>query len=99
MEIGRSLDVWWIYKYSDFQKFFELGVVVAHTFNPQHSGSRDRPISGPEAGIVYRMSSRFEKPRLKNINNKTKTNPPPKKTKNQNETQETNQNQIWNRNF
>jgi hypothetical protein len=35
----------------------ELGV-VAHTFNPEHSGGRGRRISEFEASLVYRVSSR-----------------------------------------
>jgi hypothetical protein len=32
--------------------------VVAHAYNPQHSGGRGRQISEFEASLVYRMSSR-----------------------------------------
>jgi hypothetical protein len=51
--------------------------VVAHAFNPQHSGGRGRQISEFEASLVYRVSSRTARatqrnPVLKNQKKKKK---------------------------
>jgi hypothetical protein len=53
----------------------ELGV-VAHTFNPEHSGGRGRRISEFEASLVYRVSSRTARATQRNpVSEKKKKKP------------------------
>jgi hypothetical protein len=59
----------------------EVRGVVAHAFNPKHSGGRGKWISEFEASLVYRVSSRTARATQRNpvLKNKTKQNerPPP----------------------
>ena len=54
--------------------------MVAHAFNPQHSGGKGRWISEFEASLVYKVSSRAIQ-RNPVSKNKTKQKKNPKQTK------------------